>query len=272
MGIRKPNCQCRHVARSSSARRECVDAEAVEGVLTGRIVSRVAVPGPIRIFPLRIVLQRLPSCDKPVLRTGCDVFPFLDRVRRNRAPEGAPNHGAVRGKESRDELGLGPVVTRLPTTCFRAPARSRHACVTCCSCPGSTRWSKTWTHLPSGSCRRREVLKSVSSMPCASAGGEGVIGRFAHSQLQRLPSSVYWNGLRSWGIRRFAGSQEAYFASMADLRRYRLRKRSASDSPDDESRSHAAWCADLPCRPDGLLERADFKLTGDEASFLSIGW
>ena len=41
------------------------------------------------------------------------------------------------------------------------------------------------------------------------SGGEkeGIIGRIAGEHLQRLPRSIYWNGLRTWGIRKFAGSQ-----------------------------------------------------------------
>ena len=112
--------------------------------------------------------------------------------------------------------------------------------------------------------------REINLIDALRAGGEeeGVIGRLAHGQLQRLPSSVYWNGLRSWGIRTFAGSQEAYFASMPALRRHRLRKRSAADFPDDAIRNHAPWYADLPRRPDDLLERAVFKVSGDERDFL----
>src|SRR6478672_784293 len=42
------------------------------------------------------------------------------------------------------------------------------------------------------------------------AGGEesGVIGYRAGLHVQRLPSSVYWVGLRRWGIIRFDGSED----------------------------------------------------------------
>lgn len=39
---------------------------------------------------------------------------------------------------------------------------------------------------------------------------EGVIGIEAREQLQRLPSDVYWSGLRQWGILVFNRSQEEY--------------------------------------------------------------
>jgi hypothetical protein len=44
------------------------------------------------------------------------------------------------------------------------------------------------------------------------AGGEetGVIGFRAGLNVQRLPSSVYWFGLRSWGVLRFDGTEDDY--------------------------------------------------------------
>src|SRR5438067_1894150 len=40
--------------------------------------------------------------------------------------------------------------------------------------------------------------------------GERLIGRQSGYNLQRWPSSIYWAGLETWGIRKFPGSQEAY--------------------------------------------------------------
>jgi hypothetical protein len=37
---------------------------------------------------------------------------------------------------------------------------------------------------------------------------DGVTGRDARRSLQRLPSSIYWAGLSSWGIRKYPGSQD----------------------------------------------------------------
>src|SRR3546814_11535591 len=55
------------------------------------------------------------------------------------------------------------------------------------------------------------------------AGGEtiGIFGRDAGAKLPRLPSPVYWAGLGAWGIRRFEGSIDSYFASLPGLRRRR---------------------------------------------------
>ncbi len=47
-------------------------------------------------------------------------------------------------------------------------------------------------------------------------GGEetGVIGYRAGLHVQRLPSSVYWYGMRQWKILRFQGTEEAYRLSL----------------------------------------------------------
>ncbi len=172
-------------------------------------------------------------------------------------------------RESRDELGLGPIRDSIADHLFPGTSTIQTRVRYMLFVP----WIYTMVEDMDASTERlmQEARNlEIGLIDALRSGGEeeGVIGRFARGQLQRLPSSVYWNGLRSWGIRTFAGSQEAYFASMPALRRHRLRKRSASDFPDDASRNHAPWCAGLPCRPDDLLERADFKLTRNEADFL----
>lgn len=172
-------------------------------------------------------------------------------------------------KDSRDELGLGPIRDSIADHLFPGTSTIQTRARYMLFVP----WIYAMVEdmdAPAERLMQEARTLEVNLIDALRAGGEdeGVIGRFAGGQLQRLPSSVYWNGLRSWGIRTFAGSQEAYFASMPALRRHRIRKRSTSDFPDDASRDHAPWCAGLPCRPDDLLERADFMLTGNEADFL----
>src|SRR3546814_10122537 len=107
--------------------------------------------------------------------------------------------------------------------------------------------------------RRTEALK---------AGGEtfGIFGRDAGAKLQRVPSSVYWAGLGAWGIRRFEGSIDSYFASLPGLRR----RRSSLDKEAITAgqREDGFWHSALPTRPDDLLERTVFRLTLDEAQFI----
>jgi Family of unknown function (DUF6361) len=42
----------------------------------------------------------------------------------------------------------------------------------------------------------------------------GLMGRQARENLQRFPSSIYWQGLREWKIFQFPGSQDQYYASL----------------------------------------------------------
>jgi hypothetical protein len=104
------------------------------------------------------------------------------------------------------------------------------------------------------------------------AGGEGpsagVIGIEAGENIQRLPSTIYWQGLRRWGIGLFAGSTERYHAS---LDRYYREEQAARLSEGGEllDRAHRSWFGSLPPPPANLLTQTTFALTFDEAEFLS---
>lgn len=101
------------------------------------------------------------------------------------------------------------------------------------------------------------------------AGGEsnGIIGRDAGADLQRLPSSVYWAGLGTWGIRLFPGSTDNLFSSLRHLQRNRPRVRESEDAAS-EAQALQVWTPALPPRPRDILEAARFRLTPDEAQFI----
>lgn len=86
-------------------------------------------------------------------------------------------------------------------------------------------------------------------------GGEtiGVIGREAGRGLKRLPSSVYWAGLATLGIRLMSGTQRSCLAF-------------GPDSLND--REMPLWVQSLPERPADLYEATSFSLTTEEADFL----
>ena len=96
----------------------------------------------------------------------------------------------------------------------------------------------------------------------------GVIGQDAKDDLKRLPSSVYWSGLASWGIRLFRGSQDQY-------RRYLdvYYRRASSVVVTDDKEPVAGnvrpnWHPGLPEAPDDLLDKTTLALTGEEAQYL----
>lgn len=94
-----------------------------------------------------------------------------------------------------------------------------------------------------------------------------VIGQRARANLQRYPSSIYWNGLRTWGILRFPGATYQYHRS---LDQYYQRN---SLLPELESAevihdSVTNWDPNLPPKPDDFPERASFEITHQEANYL----
>jgi len=94
----------------------------------------------------------------------------------------------------------------------------------------------------------------------------GTIGAYAGATLQRLPSSVYWQGLSIWGIRRFPGPQATY---------HRWLEAPAGKSPaqlDDEGQPLGAtgggWHPGLPEPPPDFPNEASFRLTSEESAYL----
>lgn len=113
-----------------------------------------------------------------------------------------------------------------------------------------------------------ELIKNVPP------GIKGVIGREAGSTLKRLPSSVYWAGTGAWGLRRFAGTQQQYFAQVDRIQATRKARRRREDG--DEHDSDAAgdtWHPRLiELMPEAFPEGADLSLTRDEAALLLDQW
>ena len=101
------------------------------------------------------------------------------------------------------------------------------------------------------------------------AGGEsnGIIGRDAGADLQRLPSSVYWAGLGAWGIRLFTGSTDSLFSSLRHLRNSSRPIRESEDVAA-EAPAFQIWSPSLPCGPKDLLGAVCFRLTSEEAAFI----
>ncbi len=95
----------------------------------------------------------------------------------------------------------------------------------------------------------------------------GVFGKTAGGSLKRLPSSVYWAGLGTWGIRRFEGSQGQYHSSLDGI--YRLRDRPAWAVDEEDARNlSTTWHPGLPPDPTDYPDRIDFRLRREEAEFL----
>ena len=96
---------------------------------------------------------------------------------------------------------------------------------------------------------------------------DGNFGSRSRETLKRLPSSVYWNGIRRWGILHFDGSQGDYHRSLERI--YRMRE--SSVRPDDagvELDRLATWHEQLPLMPEEFPEGISFALPRHEAEYL----
>jgi len=98
---------------------------------------------------------------------------------------------------------------------------------------------------------------------------EGVIGKEARRGLKRLPSSIYWSGLASWGIRRYPGSQQQYHRYLDTY--YQRRMTDYSGETDEEFINPSRipnWDPGLPEASEDLVYSASLKLNREEAQYL----
>jgi hypothetical protein len=77
---------------------------------------------------------------------------------------------------------------------------------------------------------------------------DGLIGIQARRSLKRLPSTIYWQGLSAWGIRRYDGSQTSYhrsldgfYAAQAEAKQMRRDNRAGEDAAEIQLRQLANW-------------------------------
>ena len=168
-------------------------------------------------------------------------------------------------RESRDELGLGGIRDALSDTLFPGTSvvltRARYFLFVPWLFREGARRGHAGLRLASWvEGRERELIGALR------AGGdhEGLIGRVVGSGVQLLPSTIYWNSLRRFGILRHDGT----ISQVAGLRQI---ARPSEDTTEFLERSDAVWTPSIPRAPDGFfdLKQCDFALTRDEATWLA---
>ena len=93
---------------------------------------------------------------------------------------------------------------------------------------------------------RRVQTDLVDALVKGSPEGEtGIIGRQAREAVQRLPSSVYWSGLGTYGLRQFHGSIEDYHRSLNGFHR-RLQRHQRGEGDELHERLPTNWHPSLP--------------------------
>lgn len=110
----------------------------------------------------------------------------------------------------------------------------------------------------------------VKLMRALQAAGEteGLIGRRSGASLHRFPSSIYWNGLRQWGIMRHAGSRDQYHRSLDGFYERQRNRLTFEDGEPVAGWGDGNWDAGLPPVPDDFPDEASFQLQPKEAAYL----
>lgn len=111
----------------------------------------------------------------------------------------------------------------------------------------------------------REYEIALINRLADSSDPAGTIGIQARSSLQRIPSSIYWNGLKLWRICQFPGSQAEYQRSFDHQNRATIRR---NDDGEIVGAMARTWHAGLPPAPSSFPSEASFALSVLEARYL----
>lgn len=171
---------------------------------------------------------------------------------------------------SRDELGLGTIRDAFSELLFPGTTtvmtRARYFLFVPWMHLEMERLKKRCEKAPSWG-RTQELLLIDSLLDSGEA--DGVLGRYARKSLKRLPSSVYWQGLRSWGIAQMEGSREDYYRSLVSWFSSPARERLNQDGEPIEEARPRNWHPGLPPAPPEFPKgEVTLELTRPEAVYL----
>lgn len=102
--------------------------------------------------------------------------------------------------------------------------------------------------------------------PLKTSGDEGVFGAVSGPTIKRRPSSVYWNGLRTWGVFRGSWSQDEYHRHWDDIRSHNQDVIVTDDTGIASSRVQV-WDR-FPAPPPEWTTTLSLDLTRSEAEYL----
>ena len=167
--------------------------------------------------------------------------------------------------ESRDELGLGQIRDAISDTLFPGTSvlltRARYLLFVPWFYREGARLRRQGSQLSSWvDTQERRLIGALRN------GGDssGLIGGVVGEQVQNLPSTIYWNSLRRFGILRHDGTP----TQIAGLRQA---SRPLDDTTEFVERSDAVWDPTMPGPPEDFfaLTSCDFTLTRDKATWLA---
>ena len=171
-------------------------------------------------------------------------------------------------KESRDELGLGGIRDSIADQLFPGTSTIQTRLRYMLFVPWMYRLLEEQRISSADiASKARKFELSLTAPLLDSDDRAGVFGRLAGGDLKRLPSSVYWAGLGSWGIRKFHGSLYEYYRSLDVIYRRRVvHKRDDGEREPDPS--HLTWDPGLIDPPPKFPSDLSFELSREEADYL----
>lgn len=166
-------------------------------------------------------------------------------------------------KESRDELGIGPIRDAFSELLFPGTSvlqtRARYYLfVPWCYTTGDVTRLTGQAHRTKGRNNERALIKALRSSDAPDK--TGLIGARAGVNVRNLPSDVYWNGMVTYGVRAHRGGIGSVLPD----------HRSTDGATELAERSYSEWNRTVPRAPAGFPDEIDdgFALTPDEASWL----
>ena len=170
--------------------------------------------------------------------------------------------------ESRDELGIGQIRDVLSNVLFPGTSviqtRARYFLYVPWIYLEGQRRGKSGRELTSWvEARERRLIEVLRKAGTSAVDLDGLIGVDAGERLKVLPSSIYWNGLMTFGILRRDVAAE-------QLGTERMRRES-DESDELAERESNTWSPSIPPPPVGFPEQLDtaFALRPEEARWLA---
>jgi len=173
-----------------------------------------------------------------------------------------------REKESRDELGIGSIRDGIADILFPGTSTIQTRLRYMLLVPWMYRELESQRLGPGAFSLEARKFELSMVEPLLDSHERGVFGAQSKGELKRLPSSVYWAGLRTWGIRVFDGSQSDYFRSAPALTLNQAARRRKDDDDFDPAPSLTTWHLGLPAAPKGFPTKLSLKIQPEEARYL----
>ena len=171
--------------------------------------------------------------------------------------------------EARDEMGIGTVRDALAEFLFPGTSTIQTRAKYFLFVPWIYR-ALEQKRVPSakiGAEARKDEVELIDAL-LASGDKAGLIGQDRKGDLQRLPSVIYWAGLRSWRIQRYPGSRDQYHRILDFLYRQRRDVVRGEDGETVTDVPLETWHPGLPDPPQGFPKVASMALTANESKYL----